>query len=66
MENDSIVTPNVIRPPLNIPRRSVNYIPNPGGGEGNGEGGGRATAVTVGPTATSVNLLGNIGNYYYL
>ena len=46
MENDSIVTPNVIRPPLNIPRRPVNYIPNPGGGgEGNsgrnGESGSR-------------------------
>jgi len=32
MENNSIDTPNVTRPPMNIPRRSVNYVPAQGNG----------------------------------
>ena len=34
--NDAIDSSNVVRPPTNVPRRPVNYVPAQGNGSGNG------------------------------
>jgi hypothetical protein len=37
--NDAIDSSNVVRPPMNVPRRPVNYVPAQGNGNGSGNGG---------------------------
>jgi hypothetical protein len=34
--NDTVDSSNVVRPPMNVPRRPVNYVPAQGNGSGNG------------------------------